>query len=790
METLIQVLERVVEENQWGEDPDGVIADVRAKCEGIAIGDPRIWEVLIPEAEPADQLLFQKVEMGDSGERIALRRLEIVQRMSDTLLLKQNEGGRKRIDELQWRHRIASCTDQVQHRCALRAFGIPESDWNVKKRICEAMDKSRSGFVQAIEHKRNMDGSAEGWQQFYTWMMEEQDPGSRIRAAKSADDFLALTEELAGDQFKQVAALVAEPEVRAELQQRLDALEHPEELQWPWEALAKAWGVKEEDEPEVAEKRRAVAAVVMEMIRMREADQRKQWNARVAWCKEPEDYRCLLRAFGIPESDWSVKTRICTALVRKGNSLVLAIERKRNMDGSTRDWKQFYIWMMEEQDPGSRIRAAKSADDFLALTEELAGDQFKQVAALVAEPEVRAELQQRLDALEHPEELQWPWEALAKAWGVKEEDEPEVAEKRRAVAAVVMEMIRMREADQRKQWNARVAWCKEPEDYRCLLRAFGIPESDWSVKKRMCFALDNKGSGFVQAIERKRNMDGSAKDWQSFYAWMMEGQGPESHIRVARSAEDFLALTEELASDQFKQVAALVAEPEVRAELQQRLDALEHPEELQWPWEALAKAWGVKEEDEPEVAEKRRAVAAVVMEMIRMRETDNRVQWNARVAWCEEAKDYRCLLTVLGIPESDWSVKNWVRKALGKQGPGFVQTIERKRNMDGSTRNWQRFHAWLMGRLPEAGFQSVPEVREYVEREVARVLETEVMREQLERRREQGGTDIDVEHLLAQLQENPLRIFDHEYMVQGNGGSELTFGNPVFDEAMAYLAIE
>ena len=270
METLTQVLERVVEENQWDEDPDGVIADIRAKCEGIALGDPRIWEVLIPEAEPADQLLFQKEEMGDSRERIALRKLEVVQRMSGILTSKVSTGSYKRIDGLRWKHRVAPIEDPMQYRCVLRIFGIPEFVWGVQRKACRALEGKGNSIVQAIEHKREMDGTAQDWQQFYSWLMEGKDTGSRIRAARSADEFLALTEEFAGEQYQQVAALIAEPEVRAELQQRLDALDHPEELQWPWEGLAKAWGVKEEGESEVAEKRRAVAVVVMGIVKKRD----------------------------------------------------------------------------------------------------------------------------------------------------------------------------------------------------------------------------------------------------------------------------------------------------------------------------------------------------------------------------------------------------------------------------------------------------------------------------------------------------------------------------------------
>ena len=793
METLEQVLDRAVEENQWDEDPDEVIADVRAKCEGIAMGDPRIWEVLIPEAEPADQLLFQKVEMGESEEKIARKRLEVVQKMSGALLSKENKRGWKSIDGLKWCNRVSYCVDPIQHRCAFRTFGILEADWGVRKRMSEALEGKGQYLAAAIEHKRNMDGTVREWQEFYSWLMEGQDSGSRIRSARTADDFLTLTEELVPEQYETVATLVAEPEVRAELQQRLDALEHPEELQWPWEALAKAWGVKEEDEPEVAEKRREVAGVVIGMVEEGDgASSRIKWNERLQWCEAPGDFRCLLVALGVPEQDWRVRDRMCKSLVgNRGASLTKAIERKRNMNGTIQGWKQFHTWLMEGQDPGSRIRAARSADDFLSLTEEFAGEQYQQISGLVAEPEVRAELQQRLDALEHPEELQWPWEALAKAWGVKEDDEPEVAENRRAVAEVVVGMARKWETDNKKQWDKRVAWCEEREDYCCLLRVFGIPESAWGMRSGV-FLFDSKHrkktQGLVQAIERKRNMDGTKRDWQVFYTWLMEEQDPNSRIRAARSTDDFLTLTEEFAWGQYQQVAALVAEPDVRTELQQRLDALEQPEELQWPWEALAKAWGVNEEDEPEVAGKRRAVATVVVGMVTEKEKYNRLRWNARIAWCKEASEYRSILQLLGIPESFWGVKGRLIEALEEQGKGLILAIERKRNMDGSAGDWRKFHAWLMDRLPEQGFQSVPEVREYAGKEVARVLETGEMQEQLERRREQGEPDLNVERLLAQLQEDPLCVFDHEYMVQGNGGDELTFGNPVFDEAMAYLA--
>ena len=613
METLTQVLERVVEENQWDEDPDGVIADIRAKCEGIALGDPRIWEVLIPEAEPADQLLFQKEEMGDSRERIALRKLEVVQRMSGILTSKVSTGSYKRIDGLRWKHRVAPIEDPMQYRCVLRIFGIPEFVWGVQRKACRALEGKGNSIVQAIEHKREMDGTAQDWQQFYSWLMEGKDTGSRIRAARSADEFLALTEEFAGEQYQQVAALIAEPEVRAELQQRLDALDHPEELQWPWEGLAKAWGVKEEGESEVAEKRRAVAVVVMGIVKKRDGFcTGNKWNERVKWCESREDYLCLLRVLGIPESDWGVKSRICRG---KGlDGLVRAIEHKRDMDGTAQGWKQFHTWLMEGQDPGSRIRAARSAKDFLTLTEEFADEQYQQITEIIAEPEVRAELQQRLDALEHPEELQWPWEALAKVWGAKEEDELEVAEKRRTVAAVVMGMVEMRD---------------------------GATSND---------------------------------------------------------------------------------------------------------------------------------------------------KWDERLEWCEQQKDYCCLLGVFGIQKSDWGIRDRMYKAIGGRGVGLVYTIERKRNLDGSARDWRKFYVWLMGRLPEQGFQSVPEVREYAGKEVARVLETGEMQEQLERRREQGEPDLNVERLLAQLQENPMNVFNHEYMVKGNGSDELTFGNPVFDEAMVYLA--
>ena len=793
METLIQVLDRVVEENQWDEDPDGVIADVRAKCEGIAMGDPLIWEVLIPEAEPADQLLFHKEEMGESGERIALRRLEVVQIMSGILTSKVGTKGYKTIDSLRWPHRLESCIDQLQFRCAFRTFGLPEPDWRVRNRVIRASGRKWQGLIMAIERKRNMDESSRDWDAFYAWLMEYQDPGSRIRAARSADDFLTLTEEFAGEQYQQVAALVDEPEVRAELQQRLDALGRHEELRWPWEALAKAWGVKEDDEPEAAEKRRAVAMVVTEMVVTWDgAKSNDKWDERIEWCEEPTDYRRLFQVFGIPESDWKVKRKMCRTKDKKVSGLVEAIERKRNMDGTAQGWHQFYSWLMEGKDPGSRIRAARSVDDFLSLTEEFAGEQYQQVAALVSEPEVRAELQKRLDALGRHEELRWPWEALAKAWGVKEDDEPEAAEKRRAVAMVVTEMVVTWDgAKSNDKWDERIEWCEEPTDYRRLFQVFGIPESDWKVKRKMCRTKDKKVSGLVEAIERKRNMDGTAQGWHQFYSWLMEGKDPGSRIRAARSVDDFLSLTEEFAGEQYQQVAALVSEPEVRAVLQQRLDALEHPEELQWPWEALAKAWGVKEDDKSEVAEKRRAVATVCVEMVGEKDDDNPTYfWNTRIQWCESREDYRCLFRLLGIPESVWELRSGICEALDSKGPGFVIAIERKRNMDGSTRDWRIFHAWLIGRLPEAGFQSVPEAREYAGKEVARVLETGVMREQLERRREQGGTDIDVEHLLAQLQENPLRVFDHEYMVQRNGGDELTFGNPVFDEAMAYLAKE